>query len=81
MALYYEIRIAGVVPPGALADFEHLRAYDQPVKTVVHGPIEDQAALRRFLDRLEIFGVRVLEVRRCVIRDRRANSAPSAGNQ
>jgi hypothetical protein len=65
---YYEIRIAGIVPPGALVDFEHLDAYDQPVETVVHGPLQDQSALHRLFDRLEILGVRVLEVRR--LRDR-----------
>ena len=64
MTVHHEIRIAGVVPPGALADFEHLSSYDQPVQTVVHGPLRDQAALRRFLDRLQVFGVKVLEVRR-----------------
>ncbi len=63
-ARYYEIRIAGIVPPEALADFEHLRAYDQPVETVVHGPLQDQAGLRRFLERLQIFGAQVLEVHR-----------------
>lgn len=63
-ARYYEIRIAGIVPPEALADFEHLSAYDQPVETVVHGPLQDQAGLRRFLERLQIFGAQVLEVHR-----------------
>ncbi len=73
-AQYYEIRIAGVVPPGALADFEHLSAHDQPVQTVVHGPLQDQAALRSFLDRLQVFGVKVLEVHR--LRDRRPLRQP-----
>ena len=67
-ARYYEIRIAGIVPPEALADFEHLRAYDQPVETVVHGPLQE-AGLRRFLERLQIFGAQVLEVHR--LRDNR----------
>ena len=61
---YYEIRVAGVLPPEALFDFERLRASVQPVETVVHGPLQDQAALQGFLARLETFGVQVLEVRR-----------------
>jgi hypothetical protein len=48
---YYEIRIAGVLPPEALLDFDH-------------GPIRDQAALQGLLARLEAFGIQVLEIRR-----------------
>jgi hypothetical protein len=61
---YYEIRVAGVLPPAVLLDFERLRASVQPVETVVHGPVRDQAALQGLLGRLEAFGVLVLEVRR-----------------
>ena len=69
-ARYYEIRVAGVVPPEALVDFEDLSAYDQPVETVLHGPLQDQAGLHRLLERLQIFGAQVLEVHRCMIKDR-----------
>lgn len=61
---YYEIRVAGVLPPEALLDFERLNASVAPVETVVHGPLRDQAALKGLLARLELFGVQVLEVRR-----------------
>src|SRR5215471_12517333 len=61
---YYEIRVAGVIPPEALLDFERLTASVEPVETVVHGPLQDQAALNGLLARLETFGVEVLEVRR-----------------
>jgi hypothetical protein len=61
---YYEIRVSGVLPPEALLDFERLNASVQPVETVVHGLLQDQAALQGFLARLETFGVQVLEVRR-----------------
>jgi hypothetical protein len=61
---YYEIRIAGVLPPEALLDFERLTASVEPVETVVHGPLRDKAALNGLLARLETFGVEVLEVRR-----------------
>jgi len=61
---YYEIRVAGVLPPEVLLDFEKLTASVEPVETVVHGPLRDQSALKGLLDRLETFGVEVLEVRR-----------------
>ena len=62
--LNYEIRVAGVLPPEALLDFERLEPSVRPVETVLHGPIQDQAALHGLLARLETFGVQVLEIRR-----------------
>ena len=61
---YYEIRVTGVLPPEALLDFERLTASVEPVETVLHGPLQDQAALKGLLARLETFGVQVLEIRR-----------------
>ena len=61
---YYEIRVAGVLPPEILLDFERLNASVEPVGTIVHGPLRDQAALQGLLARLETFGIQVLEVRR-----------------
>lgn len=61
---YYEIRVAGMLPPEALLDFERLTADVEPVETVLHGPLPDQAALQALLARLEDFGVQVLEIRR-----------------
>ena len=61
---YYEIRVAGVLPPEALLDFERLTASVEPVETVVHGSLQDQAALQGLLARLENLGIQVLEVRR-----------------
>ena len=72
---YYEIRVAGVLPAEAVLDFDRLTASVEPVETVVHGPIQDQAALNGLLARLEIFGVQVVEVRRLHQRD------PSADDQ
>jgi hypothetical protein len=72
---YYEIRVAGVLPPEALLDFDRLTASVEPVETVVHGTIQDQAALHGLLARLETFGVQVIEVRRLHEKD------PSAGEQ
>jgi hypothetical protein len=74
---YYEIRVSGVLPPEALLDFDRLTASVEPVETVVHGQLRDQAALHGLLARLETFGVEVLEVRR--LHDQQA--APSAAEQ
>jgi hypothetical protein len=63
-SVYYEIRVGGILPPGALLDFERLKVSVEPVKTVLHGPISDQAALHGLLARLEMFGAEVVEVRR-----------------
>ena len=70
---YYEIRVSGVLPPEALLDFDRLTASVEPVETVLHGPIRDQAALNGLLARLEAFGVQVLEIRRLHGQDPRAN--------
>ena len=61
---YYEIRVSGLLPPEALVDFERLTATVEPVETVLHGPLTDQAALTGLLLRLELLGVQVVEVRR-----------------
>jgi hypothetical protein len=61
---YYEIRVSGILPPEALVDFERLTATVEPVETVLHGPLADQAALTGLLQRLELLGVQVVEVRR-----------------
>jgi hypothetical protein len=61
---YYEIRVAGTLPPEALLDFEQLNSSVAPVETMVHGVIPDQAALYGLLTRLESLGAQVLEVRR-----------------
>ena len=61
---YYEISLAGTVPPEVLADFERLTARAEPTTTMVHGLLPDQAALRGLLARMELLGVQVEEVRR-----------------
>ena len=61
---YYEIRVAGTLPPEVLLDFEWLSAALAPVETVLHGALPDQAALGAFLARLEEFGADVIEIRR-----------------
>ena len=63
MAIYYEIRIAGVVPAAALRGFEQL-AVDQPTETMVCGTLPDQAALNALLARLESSGIQIMRLRR-----------------
>jgi hypothetical protein len=76
---YYEIRVAGTLPPEALLDFEQLSACLEPVETMVHGVIPDQAALYGLLTRLENLGAQVLEVRR--LHDREPTWEEPSGHQ
>jgi hypothetical protein len=62
-AVYYEIRIAGRAPAGALCGFEQLAAA-QPAETVVLGPLPDRAALNGLLARLEASGVQLVRLRK-----------------
>jgi hypothetical protein len=73
----YEIRIKGTLPPEALLDFEGLTAAVEPVETVVHGPLPDQAALHGLLARLEILGVQLLEIHR--LKDRSPDEPARTG--
>ena len=61
---FYEIRVAGPVPPEALADYQDISSTEAPVETVLRGRLADQAALQGLLARLDLFGVEVIEVRR-----------------
>jgi hypothetical protein len=74
MSIYYEIRVAGLLPPGILLDFEELSASPQEAQTVLHGSLEDQKEVRKLLDRLQIFGARLLEIHRF-----RAKAADTGG--
>ena len=48
---YYELRLVGDLPPGALLDFEGMTAVPEPATTVVYGVL-DQEALSGLLARL-----------------------------
>jgi hypothetical protein len=61
---YYEIRLAGTLPPEILVDFERLTARAELATTMVHGLLPDRAALGELLTRLELLGGRVEEIRR-----------------
>ena len=64
MTQRYEIRIRGHLTPAVAATFEGLQANLEPVETVLHGALADQAALYGVLDRLEALGLDLIEVRR-----------------
>ena len=71
----YEIRVAGVLPLEVLLDFDQLTASVEPVETIVHGPLRDQAALNGLLARLETLGVEIREIRRRY--ERRPDAEPN----
>jgi hypothetical protein len=60
----YEIRVRGRMSDSAMAAFEGMRASVEPVETVLHGPVLDQAALYGLLDRVQALGLELVEVRR-----------------
>jgi hypothetical protein len=60
----YEIRIKGRITDTLLAELEGLDATVEPVGTVLHGPVADQAALRGLIDRIQGLGLELLEVRK-----------------
>jgi hypothetical protein len=47
-----------------MAAFEGMRASVEPVETVLHGPVQDQAALYGLLERIQDLGLELVEVRR-----------------
>jgi hypothetical protein len=60
----YEIRVRGRVTPALLARFEGLQANVEPIETVLHGPVEDQAALHGVIHLVNSLGLELIEVRR-----------------
>jgi hypothetical protein len=60
----YEIRIRGRVGQAVLDTFEPLESDIEPVETVLHGPVRDQAELHGLLHRLQGLGFELIEVRR-----------------
>jgi hypothetical protein len=76
VSTYYEIRMAGTLPPDALRDFEGLSESVHTAHTVLYGPLEDQAALRSLFERLEILGAHLLAVRRVQDENRVTERSP-----
>jgi hypothetical protein len=66
----YELRIRGRVTPALLARFDGMRAEVEPVETILHGPVRDQAALHGLLGLVSALGLELVEVRRLPERSR-----------
>ena len=60
----YEIRIKGRVSQALLDSFAGMESDLEPVETVLHGPIRDQAELHGVIDRIQALGLELIEVRR-----------------
>jgi hypothetical protein len=60
----YEIRVRGRLSPALLARFEGLEANVEPVETLLHGPVADQAALHGMIHLVNALGLELLEVKR-----------------
>jgi hypothetical protein len=63
---HYEFRVRGRLTKTLVCEFEQLalEAAVEPVETVLHGPVIDQAALHGLLRRIEALGLELVEVRR-----------------
>jgi hypothetical protein len=62
--LTYEIRVKGRISPALLDSFEGMESEFEPVETVLHGPVRDQAELHGLIDRIQALGLELIEVRR-----------------
>ena len=60
----YEIRIRGSVSQNVLATFDAFESNVEPVETVLHGPVRDQAELHGLLDRIQALGLELVEIRK-----------------
>jgi len=66
MTTSYELKVRGRLSRTVLDQFALLAlvADIEPVETVLHGPVEDQAALHGLIRRIEALGLELVEVRR-----------------
>ncbi len=59
----YEIRIRGRVGNSVLASFEDMQAAVRPAETVLRGTVTDQAQLHGLLERIQLLGLELIEIR------------------
>ena len=59
----WEIHVRGVLPASLLGELDGLDASVEPATTVLSGRLQDEAALYGVLDRLQSFGLNLIEVR------------------
>ena len=73
MAERYEIRVKGRVGKELASRLDGFDAEIEPAETVLRGPIDDQDALHGLLERVQCFGLELVEVRQL---DTTATRAP-----
>jgi hypothetical protein len=59
----YEIRVKGRVGKELASRLDGFDAEVEPAETVLRGPIDDQDALHGLLERVQCFGLELVEVR------------------
>jgi hypothetical protein len=64
VASEYEIRVKGRVGKSLLSRFDGFDCEVEPAETILRGSVSDQAALHGVLDRIQGFGLELVEVRR-----------------
>lgn len=62
--LEYEISVSGELPAAVLDEVENFSVEIVPVRTVMRGPVVDQAALHGIINRLQSLGLELIEIRR-----------------
>jgi hypothetical protein len=63
VAVSYEIRIKGRVGQSVLASFEDMEAATGPAETILTGRVVDQAQLHGLLERIQLLGLELIEMR------------------
>ncbi|MFL6135455.1 MAG: hypothetical protein ACJ72A_21810 [Nocardioidaceae bacterium] len=60
----FEVTINGLVPPALLAELGEVEVSSQEMRTVLSGHFRDQSEVYGFLQRLRVYALEVIEVRR-----------------
>lgn len=59
----YEFRVAGRLSDLARSAFDGMTVVEVPVETVIHGPLDDPAALHQVLARIQAMGLQVVSLK------------------
>jgi hypothetical protein len=59
---HYVIRVEGTLSRDLTAAFPSLSVDREPAQTVLHGQLDDQAALAGILNHLDMLGITIVEV-------------------
>jgi hypothetical protein len=60
----YEVRVRGRLGEAMRAALEDFEVVDVPAETLLYGVVVDQAALHGLINRLQTYGLELVEVRR-----------------